>query len=167
MWQSLRDFPTYSIPGSLIILALAIFFYALYRSKTVRTKHEALKTFLCFLAIIVAARGGIGAQVIYVTDAFSYRNTALGHLILNGVFTSTHMEFLDSRDEPDYFSNGEIAEILDLPQSTNDQHYPLDRYTQASSTASKHNIVFLLVESLTNRYVDYFGKDRYGLTPQP
>ena len=79
--------------------------------------------------------------------------------------SSSHMELLEKRAKPNYFSRSQISEILDIDLNDGSKRYPLERKISSSKDTEKHNVVLIMVESLTNRYVDFFGKNGYGLTP--
>jgi len=115
-----------------------------------------------FLLLVTIGRGGFGSKPIAVINAYSHGNVASAGLSLNGVFTASHA--LLQQDERSHHAF-ELEKAAKLVSPTLDitKKYPLVQQTDRPN--QKKNLVFILVESLSATYVDYFGHHNHGVTP--
>ncbi len=121
---------------------------------------------LSFLIMAVLARGGIQMKPIAVIDAYRHGNGSMGNLILNGMFSASHYSisghFIERKitNEKEYLSTLGILE----PQ---DPTYPLEQKpVRSGSTNPELNLVIVMVESLSAKYIDGLSGGGYGITPE-
>lgn len=159
-WADLR-------PAVFVLLAgmIALFFLwrRLFASELVPVRHHRSKLLIGVLAIFTLARGGWGLKPIAIIDAFVDGDAAAANLVLNGVFSATHSIWAFESQPHDFYSRDELGTILGLGSDFYAKPYPIERL--AEPVAAKRNIVVLMVESLSHKYVDAFGNNNYGVTP--
>ena len=115
--------------------------------------------------MITIGRGGIQIKPIAIIDAYQHGSANLGHLILNGFFTASHYSFAGKFIERPKIDEAFALNIIDLPKTNNPQ-YPLEINYTKKETEKKKNVVVIIVESLTNKYIDYLNEGKkYGVTP--
>lgn len=117
-----------------------------------------------FFALVAAGRGGFGYKPIAIIDAFASGNTAYSNLVLNGVF-SISQSSLKAEDVDHHFSpRDEALATINSRRSIPDPLYPFQNRAEKGSKGP-YNLVFILVESLSFKYVDSFSGNNYGVTP--
>ena len=119
---------------------------------------------LLFVTIGILGRGGLGMKPIVIVNAYSSGNTAQGNLTLNGVFSASHSTLNFTPVERLKVSQTEIEAALQLPSGHLQSSYPMEQDYPPHPPLAR-NLVILMVESLSPRYVDSFGGNDYGLTP--
>ena len=155
----------------LLIIYCVIFliFYFIFIRKTAPTTHHGKRSFPAFIIIILSmitiGRGGIQMKPIAIIDAYQYGSTSLGHLTLNGFFTASHYSFTSNFIERPKIDETIALNIINLPQTHNLQ-YPLEKNYTTKESGKKKNIVVIIIESLTYKYIDYLNEEKkYGVTP--
>ena len=155
----------------LLIIYCVIFliFYFIFIRKTAPTTHHGKRSFPAFIIIILSmitiGRGGIQMKPIAIIDAYQYGSTSLGHLTLNGFFTASHYSFTSNFIERPKIDETFALNIINLPQTHNLQ-YPLEKNYTTKESGKKKNIVVIIIESLTYKYIDYLNEGKkYGVTP--
>ena len=93
---------------------------------------------------------------IAVIDAYQYGSASQGHLILNGVFTASHFSISSSYIERAKGDENAFLEILNLPLSKK-PNYPLERINARSEITPKKNVVLIMIESLSFKYIDFLS----------
>ena len=115
--------------------------------------------------MITIGRGGIQIKPIAIIDAYQHGSANLGHLILNGFFTASHYSFAGNFIERPKIDETFALKIIDLPKTKNPQ-YPLEKNYTKKEPEKKKNVVVIIVESLTYKYIDYLNEGKkYGVTP--
>ncbi|MCP4756499.1 MAG: sulfatase-like hydrolase/transferase [Proteobacteria bacterium] len=122
-----------------------------------------LKFAVFFVALVVLGRGGLGYKPITIIDAYASGNTNYGNLLINGIFSISHSSLKAENVNHRFFEEREALEILGRNEGMADPNYPFQRENQGEST--KYNVVFILIESLSFKYVDAFARQNYGVTP--
>jgi len=115
-----------------------------------------------FLLLVTLGRGGFGSKPIAVIDAYNQGSVASAGFSLNGVFTSSHAILQQDQRSHHFFDLKKAAQLVS-PAIDTEAKYPL--LHQSHGPNQKKNLVFILVESLSASYVDYFGQHKYGVTP--
>ena len=150
------------------LLVLTILFYPLFLKVTCPKKPEVQRSMLSFvlilLVLIVVGRGGFQRKPIAVIDAYQYGSASQGHLILNGIFTASHFSISSKFIERTAGEEKLYLDTLDLPVSTTPD-YPLERTNVQSGMSPKKNVVMIMIESLSFKYIDYLSGQYYGVTP--
>lgn len=152
----------------IFLLVLTILFYPLFLKATCPKKPEVQRSILSFvlilLVLIVVGRGGFQRKPIAVIDAYQYGSASQGHLILNGIFTASHFSISSKFIERTAGEEKLYLDTLNLPVSTNPD-YPLERTNVQSGMSPKKNLVMIMIESLSFKYIDYLSGENYGVTP--
>ena len=150
------------------LIVLTIVFYPLFLKVTCPNKQEVQRSILSFiliiLVLIVVGRGGFQRKPIAVVDAYQYGSASQGHLILNGIFTASHFSISSKFIERTAGEEKLYLDTLNLPVSTNPD-YPLERTNVQSGMSPKKNVVMIMIESLSFKYIDYLSGQYYGVTP--
>lgn len=117
-----------------------------------------------FIALLIAGRGGFGMKPIAVIDAFSSGKTMYGNLVLNGVFSASH-SLLKAKDvKHRFYPNDEALKEVATIAQVSDSDYPVQKELEQRQQPA-YNLVFVLIESLSYKYVDFFANKRLGITP--
>ena len=152
----------------IFLLVLTILFYPLFLKVTCPKKPEVQRSILSFvlilLVLIVVGRGGFQRKPIAVIDAYQYGSASQGHLILNGIFTASHFSISSKFIERTAGEEKLYLDTLDLPVSTTPD-YPLERTNVKTGMSPKKNVVMIMIESLSFKYIDYLSGQNYGVTP--
>ena len=152
----------------IFLIVLTILFYPLFLKVTCPKKPEVQRSMLSFvlilLVLIVVGRGGFQRKPIAVIDAYQYGSASQGHLILNGIFTASHFSISSKFIERTAGEEKLYLDTLDLPVSTTPD-YPLERTNVQSGMSPKKNVVMIMIESLSSKYIDYLSGQNYGVTP--
>lgn len=117
--------------------------------------------------IFLLARGTVRGKAINIIDAFRSGDTILGNLALNGVFSAYHASRSTKGYKHNFMDEAEGIRIAMGPEYREpplDPEYPLT--TRLSHVQYKgYNIAFILLESWSSKFCDFFGKNNYGVTP--
>lgn len=118
-----------------------------------------------FISLFVIGRGGIGYKPITIIDAFASGDTKYGNLMLNGIFSVSH-SMLKSKDvNHHHFKNiNQAYEAYYDEDFPNNKKYPIQKQ-YIRQNEKQYNLVFILVESLSFKYLDSFSGNSYGVTP--
>lgn len=120
------------------------------------------KYLLFFVVLVILGRGGLGYKPITIIDAFATGNTVFSNLVLNGVFSVSHSSLRSSSVDHHFFEEKEALKILEL--NPENPKYPFQK-TAIAKNNSKYNLVFILFEGISHKYMDALGKSDYGVTP--
>ena len=152
----------------LVLVVLTVLAYPLFLKVVCSQKNECNRSILSFFIIlsliILAGRGGIQRKPIAVIDAYQYGSSSQGHLILNGVFTASHFSISSKFIERPIGNEKSYLDILNLPLSKK-LEYPLERTNVKLSNSSIKNVVVIMIESLSSKYIDSLSGLNYGVTP--
>lgn len=118
-----------------------------------------LKFVVLVLLLFLGIRGTIDRKSITVIDAFQTGNAAYGNLCLNGIFTTYHAMRKSKVIDHHHMSDEEAYGHLGLPK----KEYPFSKSYDGKPTG--YNVVYILMESWGFKYVDSFGGNSYGVTP--
>jgi phosphoglycerol transferase MdoB-like AlkP superfamily enzyme len=119
---------------------------------------------LLFVSVVVV-RGKLDGKPLQIADAYANGGAQYGDLILNGAFTSWHAMRNSSGPTPEFMSDEEAREALKWCGINGNEEYPLLQTTSPDSKRVRRNVVFILLESWFNKYIDSFSGGNMGLTP--
>jgi phosphoglycerol transferase MdoB-like AlkP superfamily enzyme len=167
------------IPQTLAALALCAFICWLawkiadrfYERPKFRFAYDPLVFVLCAGLLVLAIRGRIADKTISVVDAYVGGDTASGNLTLNGVFSAYWAYQSDKDYKPHLLPTDEAcktvqAALLQKNEYIPDPKFPLSRARRKFSINGKgYNVVVVLMESWSAKYVDSFTHGNYGVTP--
>lgn len=126
-------------------------------------KKRGIYSLLWICVIFLFIRGSIDIKPIGTIDAFSAGDSNLGNLTLNGAFTSARFlsgkmfidkdayHIYDTETAEKIFSSGKSEGICSIPEEL--------------AKLDKPNIVFIMLESWSAYYVDFFANKGFGVTP--
>lgn len=122
--------------------------------------------FVILIAVIlVGIRGGVQRKTINIIDAYAEGNPVQGNLILNGAYSAIRSMGNKQPVSHHYFTNEALmkqARQFNM-LGPNKQRPFQQRNTDA--TPSKLNVVIVLLESWSYRYIDSLAGNNYGVTP--
>lgn len=123
-------------------------------------EYAVLKFLLLVLCLFIGIRGSASDKPLGTIDAFSRGNAVLANLMLNGAFTAYHSALHADSTDLHLMPLNEAEAVLSLASDD----YPMQK-SYASAAPTGYNIVFVLMESWGVKYVDSFGHNNYGVTP--
>ena len=120
---------------------------------------------LVFFVLVIGVRGGTQRKTIHVINAFATGNPTQGNLILNGAYSalrsfdkkaSVSHKFYNDKDIQQY------AKQIGLYQES--ERFPFQVKFQ-HKLSNKLNVVIVLLESWSYKYVDALAGNNFGITP--
>ena len=120
---------------------------------------------LLFFILIIGLRGGTQRKTIHVINAFSTGNPTQGNLILNGAYSALRTFDKKASVSHDFFPQKELrnnASKLGLFKVN--KNIPFQKKFTHTKT-NKLNVVIVLLESWSFKYVDALANNNYGITP--
>jgi len=115
-----------------------------------------------FLILAVFIRGGFGSKPIAIIDAFASGNTPQANLILNGVFSISHSLLKAENINHHFFEKTDLFKFAVGDTKKAKLQYPLQKRSTMAPT--RYNLVFILVESLSIKYMGSYEGNQYGVT---
>ena len=121
--------------------------------------------FIVFLVLAIGLRGGTQRKTIHVINAFSTGNPTQGNLILNGAYSA--LRSFDKRPSVshDFYDSKTLnkqAHQFGLYKLNN--KYAFQNKFDHKKT-NKLNVVIVLLESWSYKYIDALSGNNYGITP--
>lgn len=158
-------------------LALAIFtgfcalLYLLWRANfpcnvqsTSFIKSFAVFT-LIFLVIFIGVRGGLQRKTIHIIDAYSTGNPAQGNLILNGAYSALRSFDNKPSVSHEFYAKDELEQqAKEMGLFSHSQAYPFQQQFTGKQPG-KLNIVLVVLESWSYKYIDALAGNNHGVTP--
>ena len=121
--------------------------------------------FIAWLVLlIVVGRGGIGSKPITIIDAFASGDTKYGNLVMNGIFSMMHSSLKSENVNHHFFSEDQAIDILFKGKANLNKQFPVQRTHSPPKTGRKLNLVLVLTESLSFKYVDAFAGNNLKVT---
>lgn len=120
---------------------------------------------LLLLVLFVGIRGGLQRKAIHIIDAYVTGNPSQGNLVLNGAYSALRSFDNKPSVSHEFYSPAELkeqAKQIGLFQQS--PQYPF-QIQYADKQATKLNIVVVLLESWSYKYVDALAGNNYGITP--
>jgi phosphoglycerol transferase MdoB-like AlkP superfamily enzyme len=164
-------YPLQTISGTIIFFVIVYFFYKIFSAKIIKKeakKREWINILLIFIIAFVGIRGKLSGMSFGISDAFAVNKLQSGNLALNGFFC-----FYRASDRKSINHS-----VIKLPQAVKNvkkaitsqktlypnRAYPLMRHYKQTPKRS-YNIVIVMVESLSAKYIDALAHNDYGVTP--
>ena len=152
-----------------LIPVFLVSLYLLYRfsKKVVGTidygKRSLPGFILLFVVLFILVRGSFSEKPINVIDAFNSGSAKQGNLTLNGCFTAYHYTRKSGKfSVRHYYTDEELGRILNIAGRPNPE-YPYEK--EAKAGGKQRNVVFVLMESWSAKYIDAVAHGGYGVTP--
>jgi phosphoglycerol transferase MdoB-like AlkP superfamily enzyme len=143
----------------LFAAALFMLWNRILSAQPVETGKGGIKFAIIVLVLFLCIRGTTAAKSINIVDAYSGGEAALGNLTLNGVFTAYHVMRSTKKQDYRFYGKDKLYGILNIPQT----EFPLAK--AGKKTKVGYNVVFVLLESWSFKYIDSFAGTSYGVTP--
>ena len=154
--------------AGLLLLALSGYpLYLRFARKYHRPQRYSVSAFVfLFLLLVTIARGGFQMKPLSVIDAYQHGNSAMGNLALNGIFTASKYSMTSEWIPREEQQSEKYTTILGFNTPV-DHAFPLEikREKKHPGTQPK-NLVILMIESLTTKYVDSLSNNNYKVTPK-
>ena len=142
---------------------------ALPKNLTYRTTSNIGKRtaifLLVFFVIAIGFRGGIQRKNIHVINAFATGNPTQGNLILNGAYSA--IRSFDKRPSVshEFYSQDVVTEqAREFGLFQESEQIPFLKKFDHKKT-NKLNVVIVLLESWSYKYIDALSGNNYGITP--
>lgn len=121
--------------------------------------QRGVMAFATLLLLVFLARGMVlTGKPLNTVDAFNGTGQAQANLTLNGVWVTWQAVRQRSHQQPlDYVDNATAQQWA--------QRYPQPFAYSSHTKASGKNVVFILLESWSYRYIDALSGNHYGVTP--
>ena len=152
----------------LVVLVAAVLCFPLFLRWHCRQNAVGVRSWsgylLIFLVMAVLARGGVQMKPIAVIDAYRHGNGSMGNLILNGMFSASHYSISGHFIERKIINEAEYLSTLGILEPQ-DPTYPLEQKPAIISLKRNLNLVVIMVESLSSKYIDGLSGESYGITP--
>lgn len=156
------------LPHFIVFIVISVFLGIVwYKLATIPIKPSKLQLrtlavyLVFFLGLIIAGRGGLGYKPITIIDAFASGNSAYSNLVMNGIFSVSHSSLIANDVKHHFFTESEALEIL--KHTPIQARYPFQLH-HTGNPSKKLNLVFVLIESLSYKYVDSFANNNLGIT---
>ncbi|MGK5094434.1 sulfatase-like hydrolase/transferase [Deltaproteobacteria bacterium TL4] len=176
-----RDYPLPSSSGMVSMLICSVvwwktwkFLFRLPLTRSVPSWSSWVDRVILLLLIIIAGRGGVQGRPLFQGVAFYDAPVVVGHLALNAPFTVMEQVSFRPLERYQWFSEKNAQAITrDLLDHTRySQIYPLPKYPfyrktsyPEGQTPEKMNVVMLILESWTARYIYSLGGTNPEVTP--
>ncbi len=164
-----------------INLFIAFFIYAtiiffifkkILKSELQESKKSFIHQLLILLAVIsilfLSVRGKVFDKPFGISDAFTSDKVSSGNLALNGFYTLYRTISKKQKIYKFYETDKALVNSKQLLNSNKfeftDTNYPLMRANK-DIKQNKHNVIIVLLESWSSKYVDSFGNNNLGVTP--
>jgi len=152
--------------------AIVYFFYKLFSfeiNNITLNKKEWLILPLILILIILGIRGKISGKPFTTSDAFSVKKLSSGNLALSGTYILYRSKKNINVNRDTIPVKEAILNVKKVLQSnkfeyTNPIEYPLLRKLK-NPDKKNYNVVIVLIESLSAKYLDVLSKNNYGVTP--
>jgi phosphoglycerol transferase MdoB-like AlkP superfamily enzyme len=158
-----------------IIVSIILFFiFRNIDNKKVKIiQNSFLKNIILFIIIfillILGIRGKIEGKPFSITDAFVISKTASGNLALNGFYTIYRSYSHKQKKYTFYKYEKALQNTKSILNNSifkfNKNSIPLQRSLINNQIKPKHNIVIILLESWSSKYIDSFGHNNFKVTP--
>lgn len=155
--------------GSVLIIGLFIRIFSTPLQPTRSVKREWLTMPLVVILIFLGIRGKVTGISFGISDAFAVNKLASGNLALNGTFTLYRSGYAKPASHNALPKQEAIATLKSLLESDKtqfpDSEYPLIRSYVQEANATKYNIVIIMLESWSAKYIDAFTHNGFKVTP--
>lgn len=157
--------------STILYFFIVYLFYKLFhvelKNKKI-SKAEWITPLLVIIIAFVGIRGKLDGISFGTSDAFAVNKVSSGNLALNGFFCFYRGGTINSVDHSAVAPDLAIKRVKESLSSDKfefiDDDYPLMRKS-TSATKKEYNIVIIMIESLSAKYVDALAKNDFKVTP--
>jgi len=145
--------------------------YIYTNSKYLFIKNLVIFLFI-FILLLIGIRSNISGKPFGLSDAFITNKTQSGILAINPIF-SLIKSIKTKQKIYNWYEYNDALNILKyylksdefIFDESHNSSYPLQRkVVQKSNITKKHNIVIIMLESWSNKYIDSFSNSRFKVT---
>jgi phosphoglycerol transferase MdoB-like AlkP superfamily enzyme len=145
-----------------------------FEKKKIKPVKEIFIQLALILIIIIGIRGTFDDISINIIDAFHGNSDEYGNLALNGVFSVYHISRSSENISHNHFpldsaKNKALSLIIENDELVENHNYPLTRnHNENFKSLQKNikpNIVIILLESWTPKYIYSWSNSDYQVTP--
>jgi len=164
-------YPLQTLLSTLLFIIIVAVFYKIFAAKIIKQEskpREWIAILLIFVIAFLGIRGKVTGMSFGISDAFAVNKLPSGNLALNGFFC-----FYRSSNRKSINHS-----VIKLPQAVKnvkeaiysqktiypDTAYPLMRHYKKAPKRS-YNVIIVMIESLSAKYVDALSHNDYGVTP--
>ena len=120
---------------------------------------------LVILVVFIGVRGGIQRKTIHIIDAYSIGDPAQGNLILNGAYSALRSFDNKPSVRHEFYSETELQQYArEFGLVGDNPAFPFQRHF-TDKQPSKLNVVVVVLESWSYKYIDALSGNNYGITP--
>jgi phosphoglycerol transferase MdoB-like AlkP superfamily enzyme len=164
-------YPLQTLVSTLLFILIVFLFYKIFSGDIIKKtaeKKEWINILLIFIIAFVGIRGKLSGMSFGISDAFAVNKLQSGNLALNGFFcfyrASNRKNINHSVIKlPQAVANVKKA-IYSQKTLYPDTEYPLMRHYKDAPKRS-YNVVIVMIESLSAKYVDALAHNDFGVTP--
>jgi len=159
---------TFLVPVLLLIAAMFVvvkWMRAIVPSILAPVRGGWLSVLVMLLMATLIVRSKVDGKPLQIADAYAYDGAQFGDLILNGAFTAWHAMRNTSGSLRTFMTEEEAREALRWCDLDLGAEYPLFSTLRPAAQKQKRSVVFILLESWFNKYIDSFSGGSLGLTP--
>ncbi len=158
-----------AIIGSILIITLFVKIFSTPLQTTQSRKQEWMLIPLVIVLIFLGIRGKVTGISFGISDAFAVNKLASGNLALNGTFCIYRSGYAKSAHHDALPKEEAIATVKMLLSSDKtrfpDPEYPLMRKFAPKGNMKNYNVVIVMLESWSAKYVDAFTHNGFKVTP--
>jgi phosphoglycerol transferase MdoB-like AlkP superfamily enzyme len=158
---------------------LALLFFAIFAAllfllwrKTLRqhihsgSLYQRLAIFAILpFVLFIGIRGGIQGKPMHIIDAYATGNPSQGNLILNGAYSALRSFDQKPSVSHEFYARQQLEkQAREIGLYSNSPHYAFQKqYSDNKPTGL--NVVMVLLESWSYKYIDALAGNNYGITP--
>lgn len=159
---------TETLSGLLLLFFVAVFWYqvvikpVLERDVVLSDRYwrRGLAVVMGFMSLLLMGRGLVlQSKPLDIVDAFSQGSQVQANLTLNGAFVAFKENRSSKKGSLQYLSDAEFTEFSE--KYFNDQPFTI----QTEKRFDRKNVVFVLLESWSYKYIDGLAGNNYNVTP--
>ncbi len=168
---ALRSYKTQLSIFFLFAFFLALIWRWIITRPTLQSPYISLK-FLLFAGVMVfCIRGGFSGKPIGIIDAFESGSSTQSNLVLSGAFTLFHNLQGKKNVNHHFFAPEEAQQIVRTPLENPGSEIQRLKTSEGlishleGKIKNPYNVVFVVLESWSPFYIDSFGHNSFGVTP--
>lgn len=120
---------------------------------------------LVFFVLAIGVRGGTQRKTIHVINAFATGSPSQGNLILNGAYSALRSFSGKASVSHDFYKPEVLKQqALELGLYQQNERFPFQKKFNHTK-GNKLNVVIVLLESWSYKYIDALAGNNYGITP--
>lgn len=155
--------------GSMLIITLFVKIFSTPLRPAASVKQEWMLIPLAIVLIFLGIRGKVTGISFGISDAFAVSKLASGNLALNGTFCLYRSGYAKSARHDALPKEEAVATVKQLLSSDKtrfpNERFPLMRSYVQQEGPKKYNVVIIMLESWSAKYIDAFTHNGFKVTP--